>query len=214
MAVWVFCNIKGGVGKTSLSINVAASLKGRVLLIYADPQQSAVQWADAAPEDKSLPFGVVAYSGEKLHREIQRMRDQYDYIIVDCPPSGMVSGPVVRSALAVADLAVVPVAPSPLDIRQTVSMVAVIQEISSMRPDDPLQARLVINRTRAGTTLGEEIKDALKGLDILVCRTAIAEREAHKHAALDGVTVQRITTKGGKAAAKDITKLTRELLRV
>ena len=215
MAVIVFCNVKGGSGKTTLAINVGASLKGRTLLMDADPQQSAVKWADSAPEDQPLPMGVMGYTGRQIHREIQRMTDQYDYIAVDTPPSALVATPVIRSALMVADLAVVPVGPSPLDIRETLTIAELIQEISDVRgDDDPLHARLVVNRLRTGTTFGAEVRDALQDIGIPVCKAVIHEREAHKHAALDGVSVHQIHTPGGKAGVADISRLSSELIRI
>jgi len=213
--IMAFCNVKGGSGKTTLSMNVAGSLKGKVLLVDADPQQSALQWADSAPDEQPLPFGVLAYSGKQIHRELIRLTDQYDYIVVDTPPSGLAVSTVIRSCLLVADLAVVPVAPSPLDIKQTLTIGHLIVEISDIRgDDDPLYAKLVINRLKIGTTFGREIRDALEDIGIPVCGAVIHEREAHKHAALDGVTVHQISTRGGRAATTDIEVLASELTRI
>lgn len=214
MAIWIFCNVKCGSGKTTLAVNMAASLKGRILLIDADPQQSALKWADSAPENQPLPMTVMGYSGKQIHREIQKVADQYDYVLVDTPPSGLAATSAVRSALLVADLAVVPVAPSPLDIRETLAMAEQIREISETRgDDDPLQARLVVNRIRAGTLFGKEIEDALGEIGIPFCKTMVSEREAHKHAALEGVSVHQIHTPGGQKAAQDMLTLAKELIK-
>ena len=209
MATIVVTNIKGGSGKTTLAINLAASLKGEVLLIDADPQESALKWADSA--DDPLPFGCMAYKGEKIHREIERLESKYDHIIVDTPPSALAGSAVVRSALLYADLALIPVQPSPLDIRETVSISELIAEISDLRGDDPLQARIVINRLRPSTTFGKQVKEALQEIGIPVCKAVIHEREAHKHAALDGVSVHQVSSRGGKAASEDMKKLTKEI---
>lgn len=213
MAIWVFCNVKGGSGKTTLAVNVAASLGGKVLLIDADPQQSALKWVDAAPEESPLPLSVMAYPQGKIHREIEKAAAGYDFILVDTPPSGLAGTSSVRSALLVADLVVVPVGPSPLDIRETVSMADQIRELSELRDKDPLVARLVVNRARAGTVFSREIREALEEIQIPICKTVVSEREAHKRAALEGVSVHQIHTPGGRAAAKDIEKLTEELKR-
>ena len=154
----------------------------------------------------------MAYEGENPHREIQKVEGKYDYIIVDTPPSGLAASAVVRKVLMYADLAVIPCQPSPLDIRETVTIAQLIEEINDLRDHDPLQSRIVINRLKPGTTFGKEVKAALESVGIPVCEAVICDREAHKHAALEGVSVHQIHTRGGRAASADITALTKELI--
>jgi len=210
--VWVFANIKGGSGKTSLAINVGASLEGKVLLMDSDPQQSALKWLDAAEEP--LHMVCVGYTQSNIHREIQKVQGDYEYILVDTPPSALAASVVNKSALLVADLCIIPVTPSPLDIRESLSMAELVQEINVLRESsgiEPLQARMVINKLRSGTTFGQEITEALEHVGIRVCHSTVHEREAHKHAALHGTSVHQVQTPGGRAARKDITQLTQEL---
>jgi cellulose biosynthesis protein BcsQ len=61
------------------------------------------------------------------------------------------------------------------------------------------------------TSFGAEINDALKGIGVVVCATAIHEREAYKHAALDGTSVHQVRGAGGLAASAEIKELAQEI---
>ena len=81
-----------------------------------DPQGTATRWAAAAPDGMPFPAAVGSPAGANggLHRELRKFLAAFDYIVVDCPPSA--NSPLSQSALLVADLALVPVIPSPPDL--------------------------------------------------------------------------------------------------
>jgi len=215
--ILVFCTPKGGAGKTTLAVNIAASLKGNVLLLDADPQRSALKWADAAPEDVPLPMVVMGYDGDKIHRQLKKVVDQFNYILVDTPPSALAISTVTRSALLAGDLALVPVIPSPLDIWEAANIARLLGEINEMRESSgvsALEGRLLINKLKARTTFGTEVKEALDKIEIPTLQTAIHEREAYKHAVLDGCSVHGVKGAGGKAASEEIRSLTAEIITI
>ena len=85
-------NQKGGSSKTTLSIHLAGTLARRgikSLIVDADPQGTSTRWASSAPDATPFPAAVLGLSaaGEKVHREIAKFKDDYDVIIIDCPPS-------------------------------------------------------------------------------------------------------------------------------
>lgn len=211
MAIIVICSPKGGCGKTTVAVNLAAVL-GNATLLDLDPSQSAVKWIDAA-EDR-LPIEVRGYLGQKPSGEIVDAAEEYEHVVVDTPPSALSMATTIRSALTVADLAIVPVIPSPIDIREAVTIAGFIAGVNDNRRDagvEALQARLLVNRVRARTIFAAQIGEALEGVGLEVLKTMLSEREAHKHAALDGVAVHQV--RGGKKAAKEVDKLAKEVRR-
>ena len=103
-------NQKGGAGKTTIALNLAGAMAeagGRVLLIDADPQQTAQDWA--AVRDSLPAFQVVGLSKPVLHRDLPTMAADYDHVVIDGAPRNY---EVARSAILAADMVLIPVQPS------------------------------------------------------------------------------------------------------
>lgn len=144
-----FINQKGGCGKTTLSINVGAALVHRhakkIAIIDGDSQGSATKWAGNVPENDEFPCTVLslAKAGGLAHREIKKLIGLYDYIIVDCPPN--TEAQFNASVLLVADLAIVPFNPSPLDLRAIEEFKPLIEAASVN--NEKLKTVAIVNRT-------------------------------------------------------------------
>jgi chromosome partitioning protein len=202
-----FLNQKGGVGKSTLSINVAACLgilKQKVLLIDADKQGTASTWASLRGESG---FEAVSMSRENMARDAMRLAAGYDFTIIDGPPQAET---ISRSCIVASDLVVVPIEPggasrwsSELTIRQ-------LQEAQELKPS--LKCGFVISRKIGGTILGRETRALAADGGIAIFETEIEQRIAYAEALTMGKTI--FEWADGSAAAREIQSLTHELLDV
>ena len=199
-------NQKGGVGKTTLAIHIshALALKGaRVLLVDADPQGSARDWA-AARSDKT-PFSVIGLDRPTLHRDLPPLAKDYDHVVIDGPPR---VSELARSAIIASDLVVVPIQPSPYDVWAADEVIKLIREASVFKEN--LKSVFVINRRIVNTAIGRDVGDALAEYLIPVLKTVISQRVSFAESAAAGGTV--LDTDPNGAAAKEILALTEEIL--
>jgi chromosome partitioning protein len=196
-------NQKGGSGKTTLSMQMAGALARRskkVLVVDADPQGTATRWAASAEDEKPFPAAVVGLSAasEKVHREVKKFVDNYDFIIIDCPPAA--DSPVPQSALLIADLALVPIIPSPLDMWAAIGIREVIRNIGDI--NEELTARLVVNQCQPHTSLAKEAMEVLPEFGIDVCGTYLRQRTVYRQSAVFGQTVHDFGSKAGNKSGR------------
>lgn len=205
-------NQKGGAGKTTLTMQLAGTLgrRGhRVLVVDADSQGTATRWAASAQDDKPFPATVVGLSAAqgKLHREVARLAPDYRYIVVDGPPAA--DSPIARSALLAADLALVPVIPSPLDIWASVGIRRTIAEALDL--NEGLLARLVVNQCQPNTSLAREVLELLPEFGVAMADSQLRQRTVYRQCAVYGQTVHEFGYKGA-AAIQEINALCDEVL--
>lgn len=205
MPIIAVLNQKGGVGKTTICTNLAASLalaREKTLYIDADPQGSALDWNAA----RKLPplFSVVGIPKNTIHRDIAPLAEPYRWTLIDGPPRVY---DVAKSAMAAADMVLIPVQPSPYDVWAAKEIVELINEVWIHKPN--LKAAFVINRKIVNTAIGRDVVEALAEYKFPVLKTAICQRVAFAECAQQGLTV--LETEPHGHAAQEITTLTADI---
>jgi chromosome partitioning protein len=197
MSIIALVGNKGGAGKTTLAVNLAAGLarQDSVAVIDADPQGSALQWRAIAGDASAPP---VAAAEPDLQRQAMRLLRDYRCVVIDCPPS--VHAPQTGAVLGFGDLALIPVQPSPMDLWASVHIEKSIEDAHRLNPS--LRTLLVINQLEPRTTLSRLVRDALSEIAFPVADTAVRRRAVYRASALQGKSVFDMGCRGADAAAE------------
>lgn len=215
MGIITIANGKGGVGKSTIAINLAGalSLKAKVFLVDADPQGTVSDWfgnrQGELPDlfsDKNLQITSVPWSAAELTANLVNQAKKFMFTIIDCGPA---NDKVTRTAFALSDFAIIPITPSPYDIhsaRKTIDMIREGQHTAGIK----IQPYLLISRKIVGTTLGREVRESLSVFDISILKTEICQRVALCEAGIVGKTIHEYAP--DSQAAKEFENLAREVL--
>lgn len=208
MNVISIVNQKGGVGKTTLAVNLAGALLKagkRVCIVDADPQRSASKFSEhRAKTHPTLHQLVVIHLGHtQLLREVPKL--DFDFVILDSPPS---VEDTAKAAIAVADLVLIPVQPSSFDLWAASDTVKLARKAAGSKN---LAAAFVLNRSGGKRTKARiQALDAIKAEGIGLCDAEIGQRSAFALAIGLGLFAHEHEP-SGKAAA-EIAQLALELL--
>ena len=198
-------NQKGGVGKTTAAVNLASGLAeagNRILVVDADPQGSVVQWQSIAD---GAEFEVLHLPSPQLSKELKTVSRRYDHIVVDSPPA---IEDITRAAIEVSNLAIIPIAPSPLDIWSSKETIALVNSLG--KKYRKLNAKILIYRKIPGTRLGKEAREAMGSYDLDILSTEISQRIVFVEAMIAGLSVLKYAPKS--IAADEIRSLCKEIV--
>lgn len=188
-------NQKGGSGKTTLALNLAAGLSRRAptAVVDADPQRSISQWIAMSEDENDLPLATQV--GVAPAVTIARLKQNHHYVVVDCPPQ--VSGSVIEAVMSVADVVLIPVLPSALDVWASVEMAALVVQVQ--KKNSALQAYLILNQVETRNALSRVMQGAVAELEVPLMLANLQRRAAYRSAAVEGVSVYGLGKRGEKA---------------
>jgi chromosome partitioning protein len=208
LSITAVVNQKGGSGKTTIALNLAAAMAeggARVLLIDADPQQTAQDWA--AVREAPPPFQVLGLSKPVLHRDLPRIAADYDHVVIDGAPRNY---EVARSAILAADLVLIPVQPSGADFWASRETVRLVQEAYSFK--ETQKSAFVVSRKIGRSALGRDINEALAEFNLPILRAGTSQRVAYAETLTGGSTV--IESQPHGPAAEEIRAILAEMRNV
>jgi chromosome partitioning protein len=188
-------NQKGGTGKTTLSMNLAAGLSRRAdtVVIDLDPQGSSRQWATMGSQP--FPATIKQITGDWDAQTLHRNYRAFPHMVLDCPPS--LESHASMQALRACDVALIPVLPSPVDLWASMNLPEEIEEARKVNPN--IQAFLVLNQLEPRSALSSAMRDALIEFGMPVLDAGLRRRAAYRNAALEGLSVYQMGGHGIRA---------------
>jgi chromosome partitioning protein len=200
-------NSKGGVGKSTLSVHLAAWLHEqghRVVLADCDSQQSSSEWIrEAAPAIRAVRLD----NPDVILNELPSLAQEADFVVADGPGSQTETS---RALLLRADLAIVPCKASMLEVRALAKATDVLRQAQDIRRGLP-NAMIVLSMVGLRYRLTQDMKAAAAALSLPLASRAMVLRQVYADAPGQGSVVWDM---GGRAseAADEISGLFSEIL--
>jgi chromosome partitioning protein len=203
----VVANSKGGLGKSTLAVHLAAWLHEQghtVTLADCDTQHSSSEWTkEAVPDVKTV---ILADPNEILDR-LPVFGQQTDYVVADGPGSNTETS---RALLFRADLALIPCKASMLEVRALAQATHVLRQAQDIRKGQP-KAVIVLSMVGKTYRLTKDMKDAAAALDLPLAKTALTLKQIYADAPGQGAVVWQLGSRGCEAA-DEVEALFREVL--
>lgn len=200
-------NSKGGVGKSTVSVHLAAWLRSQghsVVLADCDTQQSSSQWIrEADPEIKA----VRLENPDVILNDLPGISQDADFVVADGPGSNTETS---RALLLRADMAIVPCKASMLEVRALAKATEVLRQAQDIRSGKP-EAIIVLSMVGRNYRLTNDMKDAAASLHLPLAKTALTLKQIYADAPGQGTVVGSMGARG-QEAANEVEQLFREIL--
>ncbi|MGB0684418.1 MAG: ParA family partition ATPase [Magnetovibrionaceae bacterium] len=195
---------KGGAGKTTLVAQLAVALAGprqKVAVVDIDPQGSLTAWYGVREQQgfANDHLDVRQVSGWRTASEIDRLRNEFDLILIDSPPHAETDAKV---AVRAADLVLIPVQPSPLDVWATKPTI-------DLALGEKVPVLLLMNRVPPRAKIVEEVSGWLAQKGLPVADTRLGNRVAFASSMMEGKGVMETAKRS--SAAQEIEALAKEI---
>lgn len=198
-------NTKGGVGKTTLAVNIAIAraLSGRDVWLIDGDRQGTAQTAISIRSETGLRPGIACATypdGPTLRAQVQQQASKFDDIIID---AGGRDSTALRAALVLSDLLIVPFQPRSYDVWALNDIAALVDEARSVR--DNLRAVAVLNCADPGEHSSDNAEAAAAVADVPqfeYLATPIRRRKSFANAAGAGLSVLEVKPADQKAVSE------------
>jgi chromosome partitioning protein len=200
-------NLKGGVGKSTVSQNLAVgfTLKGyKVCVLDTDTEQrSSMKWAGQREAD--LPHvSVIGIEGEQINKEAKYQEQHHDIVIIDGSPQ---LAKTQTKTLTASDILLIPLSPSTLDFWSMEQFLDRYEQVREAKGEG-VKAYVLLNKATGKTNLEKQVLGELEKMNVGILETRLADRVAYKEAPINGLGV--IEYKDAKAK-EEMTRLTDEI---
>lgn len=206
--IYSVVNTKGGVGKTTTAVHLATMLarKGKTLLIDGDPQASAASWAAWRRENPNYAPSptTTCLAGKAILSEGKQLAAGFEYVVVDAGGRDSIG---LRSALLLAQKAIIPIGASNLDAAALTDLLTVVELARDYNPE--LDVRVLLTRVDPRTKDAAEMMHFLAEQKLAVLATQVCERVAFRRAIGEGAIVQELGR--DQAAVTEIEAFFREV---
>jgi chromosome partitioning protein len=213
-----FVNQKGGVGKSTLTTNVAAALsrKYRVLLLDTDSQGSSEDWGVARINKLHSKNNVRGFSkhyrgvkkATEVSLDLEEIATSYDLVVVDTPGRNEL---VSLGVIAAANLVIIPLTPGNFSFWSSEVTRELIQKVAVARPTD-FAARLLLNMRDKRRKISNEAEKLLQELEIPVMQTSVGNRNIFE-ASSEGLSVSELSarTASDREGQRELSELIAEI---
>ncbi len=200
---------KGGCGKSTTAVNICAYLAKNghdVVLVDADRQCTAANWAMDRSGNKSLPVVHCVQKYDNIRETLLDLDKRYEYVVVDA--AGRDSREL-RTGMTAASLLLVPFRPSQPDLDTLPNLQEIITQAKDLNPELKVYGLITMAPTNPVVQETEEAREYLQDYpEIKLLETILRDRKIYRDAMSDGMGVVEM---GNQKATEEIESLMKEI---